>query len=254
MSKRHRIVRHALSSFGIRTKINCLLSISCTRLAVPGRYVCPLSGNPPSSAGTAPPALGSSMTTLNFCAVALLAVALNKPHQQRSYWCAPTFNASMAQGKSKAPQDILSELGVDDLYSFIGVEFQATDKEVQICCLISHSVRTPWFPQITSAYRKKALKYHPDKNPDDPSAAERFQKLSKAYNILSDPAAKVSLCNTLAHCVEMMLRFLTDNSMICNKVVLSLPEGCLRSVAQGKATSEDQKSRVRCQTEENERE
>ncbi len=45
--------------------------------------------------------------------------------------------------------------------------------------------------QITSAYRKKALKYHPDKNPDDPSAAERFQRLSKAYNVLSDPAAKV---------------------------------------------------------------
>lgn len=38
----------------------------------------------------------------------------------------------MAQGKSKAPQDILSEIGVDDLYNFIGVEFQATDKEVQI--------------------------------------------------------------------------------------------------------------------------
>ena len=45
---------------------------------------------------------------------------------------------SMAQGKCKAPQDILSELGVDDLYNFIGVEFQATDKEVQIadCCYL----------------------------------------------------------------------------------------------------------------------
>ena len=37
----------------------------------------------------------------------------------------------MAQGKSKAPQDILSELGVEDLYNFLGVEFQATDKEVE---------------------------------------------------------------------------------------------------------------------------
>ena len=37
----------------------------------------------------------------------------------------------MAQGSTKAPQDILTELGVDDLYSFIGVELQATDKEVQ---------------------------------------------------------------------------------------------------------------------------
>ena len=38
----------------------------------------------------------------------------------------------MAQGKSKAPQDILSELGVEDLYNFLGVEFQVTDKEVQL--------------------------------------------------------------------------------------------------------------------------
>lgn len=37
----------------------------------------------------------------------------------------------MAQGSTKAPQDILSELGVDDLYNFIGVEFKATDKEVR---------------------------------------------------------------------------------------------------------------------------
>ncbi len=46
----------------------------------------------------------------------------------------------MAQGKSKAPQDILSELGVEDLYKFLGIEFQATDKEVKnklIACAAS---------------------------------------------------------------------------------------------------------------------
>ena len=36
----------------------------------------------------------------------------------------------MAQGKTTAPQDVLSELGVDDLYGFIGADFKATDKEV----------------------------------------------------------------------------------------------------------------------------
>lgn len=36
------------------------------------------------------------------------------------------------------------------------------------------------------------MKYHPDKNPDNPSASDLFQKLSKAYNILTDPAAKAS--------------------------------------------------------------
>ena len=41
--------------------------------------------------------------------------------------------------------------------------------------------------QIKKAYHRLAMKYHPDQNPDDPQAEEKFKEASKAYAILSDP-------------------------------------------------------------------
>lgn len=40
--------------------------------------------------------------------------------------------------------------------------------------------------EIKKAYRKLAMKYHPDRNPDDASAEEKFKEIQKAYAILSD--------------------------------------------------------------------
>ena len=55
-----------------------------------------------------------------------------------------------------------------DYYEVLGIDRQATDQ------------------QIKSAYRKLALKYHPDRNPGDKTAEEKFKECAEAYAVLAD--------------------------------------------------------------------
>ena len=41
--------------------------------------------------------------------------------------------------------------------------------------------------EIKSAYRKLAMKYHPDRNPGDKAAEEKFKEAAEAYDVLHDP-------------------------------------------------------------------
>jgi len=45
---------------------------------------------------------------------------------------------------------------------------------------------------LKSAYRKLAMKYHPDRNPDDPSAEAQFKELNEAYDVLKDPQKRAA--------------------------------------------------------------
>jgi molecular chaperone DnaJ len=67
-----------------------------------------------------------------------------------------------------------------DYYEVLGLDRSASD------------------PQIKSAYRKLALKYHPDRNPGDTQAEERFKEAAEAYSILAD-AEKRSLYDRFGH-------------------------------------------------------
>jgi len=56
-----------------------------------------------------------------------------------------------------------------DLYTKLGINKRATEDEIK------------------KAYRTLALKFHPDKNPNDPVSLEKFKEINRAHHILTDP-------------------------------------------------------------------
>src|SRR4051812_47636128 len=67
-----------------------------------------------------------------------------------------------------------------DYYEILGIAKNASDEEIK------------------KAYRKLAIKFHPDKNPDDKQAEEKFKEAAEAYEVLSD-ADKRQRYNQFGH-------------------------------------------------------
>ena len=61
-----------------------------------------------------------------------------------------------------------------DFYDILGVARNASDEEIK------------------KAYRKLAMKYHPDRNPDSKEAEAKFKEVKEAYEMLSDPQKRAA--------------------------------------------------------------
>ena len=61
-----------------------------------------------------------------------------------------------------------------EYYEFLGVSRDCNDQELK------------------TAYRRLAMQFHPDRNPDNPEAEEKFKQASEAYQVLSDPQKRAA--------------------------------------------------------------
>lgn len=115
---------------------------------------------------------------------------------------------------------VTKELLQMDLYTLLGVEEKVANTEVK------------------KAYRQKALSCHPDKNPDNPRAAELFHLLSQALEVLTDAAARAAYDKERKARATERTQTLEEN-----RKKLKLDQEAREWQAQAQGTEEEEESR-----------
>jgi len=82
---------------------------------------------------------------------------------------------------------------LEEAYELLGVEEDADEKAIQ------------------SAYRKLSLKVHPDRNPDDPEASNKFDQLTRAKDLLVDPMKRAELDEKRKRARDLQERFAAED-------------------------------------------
>ena len=75
-----------------------------------------------------------------------------------------------------------------DYYDILNVDKNANDNDIK------------------KAYRKVAMKYHPDKNPGDKASEEKFKEAAEAYSVLSDKEKKIDMIKWVISNINNLVR------------------------------------------------